>query len=174
MELSFGTVEDQSDDEFLSLVNLADEPLPFGLGFHPWIVRTAQTLLRAKSEWIALETSNHLPSGTERVSSRPEWDFGSPRELPSGWINNAFLGWDGRADVIWLDRKLALAIAADAPLTVCIVYSPSDKADFFCFEPVTHPVDAHNAPGGLEANGLAILAPGGVSHRDLPLPTPRH
>ena len=40
-----------------------------------------------------------------------------------------------------------------------ILYSPSDKADFFCFEPVTHPVDGHNLPGGPEANGLTILAP---------------
>ena len=47
----------------------------------------------------------------------------------------------------------------DPPLSTYIVYSPSDKADFFCFEPVTHPVDAHNLPGGPEANGLSILAP---------------
>lgn len=144
----------------LSLVNLADEPLPYGLGFHPWIVRTPETLLRAKADRIALETSDHLPSGTAPVSSRPDWDFEAPLKLPSGWINNAFLGWDGRAEVIWLDRKLALDIAADPPLDVCIVYSPSDTADFFCFEPVTHPVDAHNACGGPEANGLAILEPG--------------
>jgi aldose 1-epimerase len=38
-------------------------------------------------------------------------------------------------------------------------YSPSNKADFFCFEPVTHPVDAHNLPGGPTANGLRVLAP---------------
>ena len=90
---------------------------------------------------------------------RAEWDFAAPRALPSGWINNAFLGWDGRATVLWPDRSLELEIEADPPLSTYILYSPSDEADFFCFEPVTHPVDAHNLPGGPEANGLTILAP---------------
>jgi aldose 1-epimerase len=128
----------------LTIVNLAAEPLPFGLGFRPWIVRTPETLPRAKAQWIALETSDHPPSGTERVPSRPEWDFGAPRELPSGWINNAFLGRDGRADVVWRDRKLALEIIAVSPLNVCIVYSPSDKADFICF---LYLLRARHAPG---------------------------
>jgi aldose 1-epimerase len=143
----------------LGIVNRAGEPLPFGLGFHPWIVRTTKTLLMAKAPRVVFETNDHLPSGEADVSSRPDWDFSAPRELPGGWINNAFLGWDGRADILWLDRRLALAVAADPPLKVCIVYSPSAAADFFCFEPVSHPVDAHNAPGGPEANGLVILEP---------------
>lgn len=144
----------------LSLVNHADEPLPHGLGFHPWLVRTPETQLKAGADQVGLETSDHLPAGTARVTSRPDWDFSARRRLPSGWINNAFLGWDGRAEVIWPDRNLALDITAELPLAVYIVYSPSDKADFFCFEPVTHPVDAHNGVGGAEANGLAILQPG--------------
>ncbi len=143
----------------LSLVNLASESLPFGLGFHPWIVRTAQTRLKAKAERAVLETSDHLPAGEMPVASRPDWDFNVARSLPRGWINNAFLGWDGRADIHWPDRKLALEVAADPPLKVYIVYSPSAAADFVCFEPVSHAVDAHNAPGGPEANGLAILPP---------------
>jgi aldose 1-epimerase len=143
----------------LVIVNLAVEPLPFGLGFHPWIVRTTDTHLSAKAEWVVLEASDHLPSGKVPVSSRPQWNFGEERELPRGWINNAFLAWDGRASIIWRDRNLALQVVAEPPLEVCIVYSPSSEADFFCFEPVTHPVDAHNLPGGPEANGLTILAP---------------
>jgi aldose 1-epimerase len=93
------------------------------------------------------------------VTSRPQWDFSEGRELPSGWINNAFLGWDGRANIVWRDRNLALEVKAEPPLEVCIVYSPSAEADFFCFEPVMHPVDAHNLPGSPQANGLVILQP---------------
>ena len=48
----------------------------------------------------------------------------------------------------------------DPRLTTFILYSPASDADFFCFEPVTHPVDAHNRPGGPEANGLTVLVPG--------------
>jgi aldose 1-epimerase len=144
----------------LAVVNRAAEPLPFGLGFHPWIVRTCETLLQAEAERVVFETNDHLPSEEAQASSRPEWNFASQRGLPGGWINNAFLGWKGRANIFWLDRKLALDIEADPPLQVYILYSPSAEADFVCFEPVTHPVDAHNRPGGPEANGLVVLAPG--------------
>jgi aldose 1-epimerase len=143
----------------ITIVNLALEPLPFGLGFHPWIVRSTDTQLSAKAEWVVLETSDHLSSSKAPVSSYPQWDFRERRELPSEWINNAFLGWDGRADIAWRDRKLALEVEADPPLVVYIVYSPSAEADFFCFEPVTHPIDAHNLSGGPQANGLVILQP---------------
>jgi aldose 1-epimerase len=143
----------------LSITNRGADPLPFGLGFHLWILRTKQTLLQAGAKHVVFETGDHLPSSEAVVSSRPEWNFGEPRLLPTDWINNAFLGWDGRAVIHWRDRKLALRIEADPRLDVYIVYSPSLEADFFCFEPVTHPVDAHNAPGGPEANGLAVLAP---------------
>jgi len=143
----------------LSVRNLGARPLPFGLGFHPWIVRGAGTRLEAKAERVVLETHEHLPAGEAPVASHPQWDFAAPRGLPSEWINNAFLGWDGRATIVWLERGLALEIEADPPVSTYILYSPSDKAGFFCFEPVTHPVDAHNLPGGPEAHGLTILAP---------------
>jgi aldose 1-epimerase len=142
----------------LSVRNLGPIPLPFGLGFHPWLVRRAETQLEAKAERVVLETRDHLPAGEAPVASRPEWDFAAPRGLPSGWINNAFLGWDGRATIVWPERGLALDVEAEPPLSTYILYSPSGKADFFCFEPVTHPVDAHNLPGGPEANGLRVLA----------------
>ena len=53
----------------LWLSNLAPEPLPFGLGFHPWLVRTAATLLQAQAERVGLENGDHLPAG-ERLSIR--------------------------------------------------------------------------------------------------------
>jgi aldose 1-epimerase len=143
----------------LSVRNLGPMPLPFGLGVHPWIVRGAKTQLKAKAERVVLETSDHLPDGEAAAASRCEWDFATPRALPSGWINNAFLGWDGRGRILWPEPSLQLDIEADPPLSTYILYSPSDKAGFFCFEPVTHPVDAHNLPGGPEANGLTILVP---------------
>jgi len=143
----------------LSVRNLGAAPLPFGLGFHPWIVRGEGTRLEAKAERVVLETHDHLPAGETPVASRPEWDFAVARGLPSEWINNAFLGWDGRATILWPERGLALDVEAEPALSTYILYSPSGEAGFFCFEPVTHPVDAHNLPGGPEAHGLTILAP---------------
>ena len=44
-------------------------------------------------------------------------------------------------------------------LRTFILYSPGREAAFFCFEPVSHVVTAHNLPGGPEANGLVVLDP---------------
>ena len=143
----------------LSVTNNGGKPLPFGLGLHPWFVRTPQTLLQARAERVVLENSLHLPAGELPVSARIDWNFATPRRLPGAWINNAFAGWDGKAIVSWPDRKLSLQILADPPLSTYIVYSPSSVADHFCFEPVMHSVDAHNLPGGAQANGLAVLEP---------------
>jgi aldose 1-epimerase len=102
---------------WISVRNLGPEPLPFGLGFHPWLVRTPGTLLQAKAKQVVLENSDHLPDGEAPVAARVDWDFATPRALPADWINNVFLGWDGRATIIWSDRELALEVEADGPLS---------------------------------------------------------
>jgi aldose 1-epimerase len=144
----------------LSARNTGRKALPFGLGLHPWLPRTAQTQIQAKSERVVLEDSRHLPAGEVDIRSRQDWNFETPRRLPGAWINNAFLGWDGHGAIFWPDRALSLEISTDPALQTYIVYSPTSDANFFCFEPVTHQVDAHHLPGGMETNGLMVLKPG--------------
>lgn len=146
----------------LAVTSHADAPLPHGLGLHPWFPRTPGTTLQARAHTVTLEDSRHLPAGQLPVACRTDWDFAEPRRLPGAWVNNDFSPWDGRAVVAWEDRGLSLAVDTgnDPALTTYILYSPASDADFFCFEPVTHPVDAHNRPGGPAAHGLSILARG--------------
>ena len=144
----------------LDLCNTGNEPMPFGLGFHPWFVRSAQTELRARSTGVWRETSQHLPLGIAPVPLPAEWDFDRGAALPQGFINNAFVGWDGHAVVRWRDHGLQLRIEASPVLSTYILYAPGSQADFFCFEPVSHPVDAFNLPGPPEAHGLVVLTPG--------------
>ena len=144
----------------LSVENRAAAALPFGLGLHPWLPRSAATRLQAKAKTVWLEDERHLPAGRVPVRHRPDWGFSVMRPLPDAWINNGFAGWDGRARIEWPERRLALEVEADAALATYLLYSPSRDAAFFCFEPVSHPVDAHNLPGGAARNGLAILDPG--------------
>jgi len=144
----------------LSARNVGPKALPFGVGLHPWLPRNAETQLQAKAARVVLEDSRHLPGGEVDIRSLQDWNFGTPQRLPRAWINNAFLGWDGHCVILWPDRALSLEIATDPVLPTYIVYSPSSGAEFFCFEPVTHPVDAHNLPGGAKANGLMVLEPG--------------
>jgi aldose 1-epimerase len=58
---------------------------------------------------------------------------------------------------VWPKRHLSLTIAADTDYYV--LYTPAGK-DFFCFEPVDHPINAMNLPGGATANGMTVLTRG--------------
>jgi aldose 1-epimerase len=141
----------------LAIVGRSDGPMPFGIGFHPWFPRDADTRLTFAAHGVWEEDARHLPT-TDAPAPIPEaWDFAAGRALPEGWINNGFDGWDG-ALVIGQGRAgKSVAMTAHGPLSTLIVFSPDGAADFFCAEPVSHPVDAHNLPG---MPGLATLAPG--------------
>ncbi len=143
----------------LVVTNEGEAALPFGLGFHPWFVRTPDARLEAPADQVWLEDADHLPSGAAPAALPEGWCFGTAAMLPDGFVNNAFTGWPGRASVLWPARGLALDIEASA-LPVYILYAPGPDAGFFCFEPVSHVVDAFNLPGGAEANGMTVLEPG--------------
>ncbi|MGJ7038689.1 aldose 1-epimerase [Shinella sp. BE166] len=144
----------------LSVVNRAKIRLPYGAGFHPWFVRDADTTLSAPARGVWLEQPDHLPKAYEPIAAHTDMDFNQPRLLPARWINNWFDGWDGEARIEWPARGLAAEVTASQALRHYVVFSPAADADFFCFEPVTHPVDAFNLPGTAEDHGLKILAPG--------------
>jgi len=144
----------------LSVTNRAAIALPYGLGFHPWFVRDPSTFLTAGAERVWLEHEDHLPRAVEPVAAHPELDFSRGRQLPSRWVNNWFDGWYGSARIDWPDRGLAVEIEASDRLDRYVLFSPSDDAGFFCFEPVSHPVDAFNLPEGPLAHGMARLDPG--------------
>ena len=143
----------------LSVVNRGQRAMPFGLGVHPWLPRTPATTLQFNAKEVWLEDDRHLPAGRLDLAREGEWDFSEARALPERWINNVFGGWDGCAQVIWPERNVGLRIEAAPVLRHCVVYSPCGSSPFFCFEPVSHSVDAHNRPGR-EASHLTRLEPG--------------
>ena len=141
----------------LKVTNNGSHPLPFGLGLHPWMPAPEDALIRAPADGVWLSGTDKLPA--ERSALPQAWDFAGdvPRPLPPGGVDNAFTGWNGSAQIDWPSWRLRLRIRAD--MAYYILYSPPGK-DFFCFEPVDHPINAHNLPGGAVANGLTVLAPG--------------
>ncbi|MGV3550874.1 aldose 1-epimerase [Rhizobium sp.] len=135
--------------------------LPFGLGFHPWFVRDADTSLTAPADKVWLERDDHLPDSVEAVTVHPDMDFGDAKPLPARWINNWFSGWTRHARIDWPGRKLKAEITASERLDQYVVFSPEADATYFCFEPVSHPVDAVNLPSGPASYGMEIVEPGG-------------
>lgn len=143
----------------LSVTNRGELALPFGLGVHPWFPRTPDMTLRFDARDVWLEDERFLPAGRVELTNADEWSFSTARALPDAWINNAFGGWHGEAEVIWPKSKIAMRIRASHDLGYCIVFSPWGSAPFFCFEPVSHPVDAHNETNRAFSN-LRRLEPG--------------
>lgn len=136
----------------LSVTNRGAQRLPFGLGLHPYLPRTAGVTLQAKAETLWIPGPDKLPVRAEPVPAA--WSFQEARTLPPDVIDHVFEGWDGHAEVHWPERGLRLALDSDA--RYCIVFTPAG-ADFFCIEPVDHRIDAHNGEGGPERHGLTML-----------------
>ena len=128
--------------------------------------------LRALGAWQSLPPERIQPVETMRVEGDAgallqfsAYELGEralawiveERALPRDCIDHAFVGWPGEASVHGPRRRLRLDLAADAGNFV--LFTPQD-ANFFCFEPVDHAIDAVHLPGGAAAHGMTVLAPG--------------
>lgn len=140
----------------LSVTNRGTIALPFGLGLHPWFPRHPETRLQFTATGHWSETPDHLPETRDPVALDHGGTWHALAPLPEGWINTGFSGWNGRARITQGPNAASLSLSATG-LGTALLYSPSATADFFCFEPVSHPVDAHNLPG---QPGLTRLDPG--------------
>jgi aldose 1-epimerase len=145
----------------LHVTNTGSTTLPFGMGMHPFfpLHGEARLLAPARAVWLN-DGFDAMP--TELADVPPAWDFTTMRTLPGGGINHAFTGWHGNAVVAWPRHGLRLHIAAD--VDTYVLYVPAD-ADYFCFEPADHPINAVHLPGGAVANGMTLLAPGDILER---------
>lgn len=140
----------------LRLTSRAHVPLPYGGGFHPWFPRSAATRLRFDAAGHWPEDARHLPASKTPEPAPANWRWSEPAPFPAGWINAGFSDWNGSAEVSQGPDAVSVSLSA-RNLTTIILYAPSSEAGFFCFEPVSHPVNAHNLPG---KPGLSTLQPG--------------
>jgi aldose 1-epimerase len=145
----------------LGVTNIGEAALPFGLGLHPFFpLHGGATLLApASTVWL---NAGHDPLPTHQADVPPAWDFATRRDLPASGLNHAFTGWTGHAAIEWPRHALRLRIEAD--VDTFVLYTPAEK-DFFCFEPVDHPINAVHLPGGAVANGMTLLAAGDTFER---------
>ena len=145
--------------------NLSDEPMPCGLGQHPYFPCGPETRLdtRVSQAWTVDE--HVLP--VEKVPAEGRFDL--KRRLVCGQgLDNGFDRWGGLAwigDPGWpYDLHLSSRAAAFFQL-----YSP-EEGGIFVAEPVTHANAALNAP---EAEwpelGMRILEPGQTLSLDMRL-----
>jgi aldose 1-epimerase len=144
----------------LSIRNRAERALPYGMGLHPWFPRTPDVTLQARTSGTWLPQPPALPTTATPDPLPPEWDFREARTLPPGFVDNSFSGSDGRARIEWPSQRYAVSIEADPEIDICHFYSLGADCPIFCFEPVTHVIDALNLPEPPQETGLRVLEPG--------------
>lgn len=137
----------------LQVTHLADRPMWHGLGLHPYFPRLANTRLQARAQRVWECTPDSLPTTLAEIP--PHWDFSQAAALPQRHTDNAFVGWGGQARILQPDAGYSLEISAEGS-ELYLLFCPEGKP-FFCFEPVSHPVNAHHMPG---KPGLVLLHQG--------------
>jgi aldose 1-epimerase len=149
----------------LTCRNTTSEPMPCGLGQHPYFPCGPETRIdtRVRNVWTIDE--HVLP--VEKVPAKGRFDL-QKRAVCGQGLDHGFEGWGGLAwmgDPGWpYDLLLSSSAAAFFQL-----YSPSEGG-IFVAEPVTHANAALNAPESDWAElGMRVLAPGQEMTLDMTL-----
>jgi aldose 1-epimerase len=151
----------------LRLTNESDAAMPAGLGWHPYFPRTPETVLTAPVDGLWVTDAEILP--VARVAPPPDRDPGRGLAVDRVALDNAFVGWNGRAVISWPERDAELRLEASDPLRTLVVYTPP-RQPFFCAEPVSHITDAFNlAAAGRADTGILSLEPGETARATLTL-----
>ncbi|WP_323123298.1 aldose 1-epimerase [Burkholderia alba] len=141
----------------LSACNLDTSPMPFGMGHHPYYMRTPQTLVRASVAAMWHTDRDVLPTHVGAHTAVDALRDGMPVDAFD--LDNNFVGWTREATVIWPDRGRQLTLSADLPFEQLVVFAPAG-ADALCVEPVTNTTDCFNADDRGAPVGGCVLAPG--------------
>jgi aldose 1-epimerase len=139
----------------LSVTHRGEGSLPYGLGLHPYFPRNRHTLLRSKATGVWLSGPDAIPvEHTDRLP--PTWDFNEASSMEGTFIDNCFTGWDGESVISYPDRGLSIIMLMEDCNGYSLLYRPPEF-DYFCLEPITHPIDAFHMPG---RPGLVNLSQG--------------
>lgn len=143
----------------LAIENRGREAFPFGLGWHPFFPKPADTTLAFDATHVWVNDATLLPVARETVPDA--WRFATQRPLDGLALDHVFEPVDAAATIDWPSRGLKATIDADRALDRRIVYVPPAR-DFLAFEPASHMTDAFNrAARGEAGTGTRILPPGG-------------
>jgi aldose 1-epimerase len=134
-----------------TLTNRADRRMPFSFGQHPWFPTHGGAHMRFAATGMWLSDGE---GQTERVVPiTAEADYATPRRPPSAYRNVCYAGWDGRAEIIWLDAGVRLSLTADPVFRHLMFHVPGNQP-VFCVEPQS------NAPCAFDGLDQGRVAPG--------------
>ena len=146
------------------LENHASDPMPVGVGYHPYF----QVPDAPRDQWkVHVAAREHLelsplliPTGARTPVTLPD-----PASLATTQLDDVFgklvRGPDGRAE-FWVEgggRKVSVIYGPK--YTVAVVYAPPGK-DFICFEPMSAITNAFNLAHAGIYKDLQSIPPGGT------------
>lgn len=137
----------------LTVTHQGEQPLPYGLGLHPYFVRSTETRLLSKATGVWLSGKDPIPIA-HTTEFPPGWDYNMPSPLEGGLIDNCFTGWDGQSVIEYPDRGLTVTMTMEDCNGYSLMYRPPGLS-YFCLEPITHPIDAFHMP---DRPGLVVLS----------------
>ena len=140
----------------LTCTNLSDEPMPCGLGHHPYFPCTPQTRLDTGVECVWTIDDKVLP--VEEVPAEGRYSL-SDRAICGQGLDHGFGGWSGRVRIEDPSLPFDIEISSD-DVRFFQLYSPAEGGVFVA-EPVSHANAALNEPEERWAElGLRVLDPG--------------
>ncbi|TFY97711.1 aldose 1-epimerase [Ramlibacter humi] len=145
-------VSESGLDMTLSVTNRSHEPMPAGLGWHPFFAKRpgARVRVRAKGRWEM--SAGKLP--TQHVSHT-----GLDTVTDALDVDHCFDGWDGEAEL----GDHLLRITVSSALRHIVVFTHPSR-DIIAIEPVTHANNIYGDPAIASQTqhdlGITELAPG--------------
>ena len=127
-------------------------PAPYGMGWHPWLTRSAATSLHLKATQRASHDARGLPQ-----DFTPCTDIAADEAGLIG-LDNFFAGWDGVARLVTPAGIITLTATGDFAAGVQVYAPPTQPV--ICVEPVSHMPDAPNRPALAAAAPMRLLAMG--------------
>ncbi|WP_163937804.1 aldose 1-epimerase [Paraferrimonas sp. SM1919] len=138
----------------LTLKNTGSAAMPFGLGFHPYFIRTDKVNLQAQTTGMWHVDEAVLPSYWQPTSEA--FSFNQGAQISSTQLDNLFTGLSSNIVINWPEFAKSLTIKCSDNCKFMVVYSPLD-AGYFCVEPVTQTSNAFNADIELGKNEYGVL-----------------
>jgi len=145
--------------------NTSAEPMPCGLGFHPYFPCGPETLLDTRVTHVWTVDQRVLP--VDRIQATGRYGL-EHRKVCGQDLDNGFAGWGGEARVA--DPGWPFELVMSSPNADFFqLYSPAEGG-IFVAEPVTHANAALNAPEAQWPElGLRLLDPGEEMQLDMRL-----
>lgn len=138
----------------LSVTNTGDQPMPAGLGFHPYFPLRPGEGLKALVDGVWLIDQDVLPTVHHQGVWGADWACGAGVEGHPGLIDHCYTGWNQRAELS-APGLPTTTITASSDCRWLHVYVPPGQ-DFYCVEPCA----SRPNPFGEGETGMVTLAPG--------------